>query len=84
MFEDILIDDPEPFDKFGPSYLFIQYFKDGEMREYEVSVNSQELLGALPLFPPKNINKERLGEFIEFIKAHLLLEKCLLLESNVV
>jgi hypothetical protein len=83
MFEDILTD-PEPFGKFGPSYLHIQYFKDGEMREYEVNVTSQELLNALPLFPSKNLNKNRLDEFIEFIKAHLLLEKCLLFESNVV
>lgn len=82
MFEDILTD-PEPFEKFGPSHLHIQYFRDGEIREYEVSITSQELLNALPLFLP-NLNKDRLDEFIEFIKAHLLLEKCLLMESSMV
>jgi len=83
MFEDILQDDPEPF-KHGPSYLFIQYWKDGEGCEYEVSVSSKELLDALPAFPPRNLDRERMGEFIEFVKARLLIEKCLLMESNVV
>ena len=78
MFEDILTEeDPKPF-VFGPSYVEVNYFRDGEGYEYEVNINSQELLDALPLFPPKN----RADEFIEFVKAHLLLEKCLLMESN--
>lgn len=84
MFEDILTgESPKPF-KFGPSDIHVNYFKDGEGYEYEVNITSKEILDALPLFPPKNLNKEKLREFIEFIKAHLLLEKCLLMESNVV
>jgi len=85
MFEDILTEDedPKPF-VFGPSYIHVMYFKDGEGYEYEVNISSKELLDALPMFSPQNLNKERLREFIEFIKAHLLLEKCLLMESNVV
>ena len=85
MFEDILTEDedPRPF-VFGPSDINIMYFKDGEGYEYEVNINSKELLDALPAFPSQTNNKQRLWEFIEFIKANLLLEKCLLMESNVV
>jgi len=85
MFEDILTEDedPKPF-VFGPSYIHVMYFKDGEGYEYEVNINSKELLDALPMFPPRNLDRVRSGEFIEFVKANLLLEKCLLMESNVV
>jgi hypothetical protein len=83
MFEDILTEGSKPF-VFGPSYIHVMYFKDGEVYEYEANINSKELLDALPLFPPPNLDRTRPEEFIEFIKAHLLLEKCLLMESNVV
>jgi len=84
MFEDILKnEDPEPF-KFGPSDRYVMYFKDGEAFEYEVSISSKELLDALPAFPSYELIKNGPAEFVEFIKAHLLLEKCLLMESSVV
>jgi hypothetical protein len=84
MFEDILKDeDPKPF-KFGPSDIHVNYFKDGEGFEFELSITSQELLNALPAFPPMSLIENGPEKFVEFIKAHLLLEKCLLFESNVV
>lgn len=84
MFEDILINsEPEP-KRFGPSHIEVQYFKDGEMYEYEVSISGKELLDALPAFPPMSLIENGPENFVEFIKSHLLLEKCLLMESNVV
>ena len=84
MFDDIFPEeDPEPF-VYGPSYIHVMYFKDGEGFEYEVSISGEELLAALPMFPPMSLIENGPKKFVEFIKAHLLLEKCLLMESNVV
>lgn len=82
MFEDIF-PDPRPF-VHGPSYIHVMYFKDGEGFEYEVSISGKELLDALPAFPPMSLIENGPAKFVEFMKAHLLLEKCLLMESNVV
>lgn len=84
MFEDIFQEeDPKPF-VYGPSYIHVMYFKDGEGFEYEVNISGEELLDALPMFPPMSLIENGPAEFVEFMKAHLLLEKCLLMESNVV
>ncbi len=84
MFEDILTsDDPKPF-KFGPSDMYVMYFKDGEAFEYDVSISGEELLNALPMFPRIDFIENGPAEFVEFVKAQLLLEKCLLFESDVV
>jgi hypothetical protein len=84
MFEDIFPEeDPRPF-VYGPADIHVMYFKDGEGFEYDVNISSEELLAALPAFPPMSLIENGPAKFVEFMKAHLLLEKCLLMESNIV
>ena len=83
MFDDIILSSEEEFTA-GPSHLEIVYFKDGESYEYDVNITSKELLGALPFHLKKPMNDLQINLLIETIKNTLLLEKCLLLSSNMV
>lgn len=62
----------------------VNYFPDGEGVEYDVTLTEAELLGALPLFLPIPMTKEKLDLFVEKIRLLLLMDKCLQLSRDMI
>lgn len=76
MFEDIIGKKKKQITSWGPSYMELMYFKDGEGFEDFITIDSDELLGALPLFMPIK-DDEEIEYFIERVKYSELIRKCL-------
>lgn len=85
MYDDILGQrkPKKQIESWSPSYIEINYFKDGEGYEDFVTISADELLGALPLFMPIS-DEETVEYFVEKVKEHELIRKCLQSQRNLI